>query len=149
MKNLDFVHLHLHTEYSPLDGIIKIRDLTNQAKEYGMTAVAITDHGSMSGLYEAQKYGEKQGIKVIQGCEFYHIHEDKNAHIIVLAKNDEGLRNLNLLHESSYVDGFYKKPNILMHDLVSIVIPVYNSEKTIWRLISILKQQTYDKIEVH
>lgn len=120
MKNLDFVHLHLHTEYSPLDGIIKIRDLINQAKEYGMTAVAITDHGSMSGLYEAQKYGEKQGIKVIQGCEFYHIHEDKNAHIIVLAKNDEGLRNLNLLHESSYVDGFYKKPNILMHDLVRL-----------------------------
>lgn len=115
-----FVHLHLHTEYSPLDGIIKISDLMEQAKEYGMSAVAITDHGSMSGLYEAQKYGEKYGIQVIQGCEFYHQHNDKNAHIVVLAKNNEGLRNLNLLHESSYVEGFYKKPNIRMHDLARL-----------------------------
>ena len=118
MSNLEFVHLHLHTEYSPLDGLSKIVEIVQRVKELGMTSVAITDHGSMSGLFEAQKIGEKYGVKIIQGCEFYHMFEDKNAHIIVLAKNDIGLKNLNLLHESSYIDGFYKKPNITIEKLI-------------------------------
>lgn len=118
MKLPQFTHLHLHTEYSPLDGLSKVEEVILRVKELGMESVAFTDHASMGSLYEAQKLGQKHGIKVIQGCEFYHRIEDKNAHIIVLAKNKIGLKNMHKLHEYAYVEGFYKKPNISMEKLI-------------------------------
>src|SRR5690554_3153451 len=81
----DYTHLHVHSEYSALDGLSKIEELILTAKSHGQTALAITDHGSMSGLWEAQKLGDKHGIKIIHGCEFYYERENdgKNGHLVV------------------------------------------------------------------
>lgn len=109
-----FGHLHLHTEYSTLDGMGKVRELLETAKTLGQTFVAITDHGSTSGLYEAQTIGDELGIKVILGCEFYYQRETdgKNGHLLVLAKNNEGLKNLFKMQEYAYVHNFHYKPRI-------------------------------------
>lgn len=114
MINIDFAHLHVHSEFSTLDGLGKIDELFKTAKEHGQPALAITDHGSMSGLYSAQKAGEKYGIKAIMGCEFYYERENdgENGHLIVLAKSDKGLENMMRLSEISFVNNFYKKPRI-------------------------------------
>ncbi len=114
MSDVDFVHLHVHSEFSTLDGMGKIDELFRTASEYGQHALAITDHGSMSGLYDAQKAGEKYGIKPILGCEFYYERENdgENGHLIVLAKSDKGLENMMKLTEIANVNNFYKKPRI-------------------------------------
>lgn len=110
----DYTHLHVHSEYSALDGLSKIEELILTAKSHGQTAIAITDHGSMSGLWEAQKLGDKHGIKIIHGCEFYYERENdgKNGHLVVLAKDNVGLSNMFKLQERAYVENFYRKPRI-------------------------------------
>lgn len=110
----DFLHLHVHSHYSVLDGCAKIDDLFITAKELGQPALAITDHGSTSGLYDAQKTGEKYGIKAILGTEFYYVRENdkQNGHLIVLAKDNEGIENIFKLQEYAYVHNFYYKPRI-------------------------------------
>ena len=102
------------TEYSALDGMGKIEELVLRAKELGQTFIAITDHGSCSGLWEAQQTCAKHSIKLILGTEFYYQREtdDKNGHLIVLAKNEVGLKNIFKLQEYAYVHNFYKKPRI-------------------------------------
>ena len=115
-----FSNLHVHTSYSVLDGACKIEELILRAKELGQQAIAITDHGSTSGLYEAQKIGEKHGIKVIQGTEFYCEREDgesRLSHLIVLAKNNTGLRNIFKLQEYAFIENFYRKPRINLDKL--------------------------------
>jgi DNA polymerase-3 subunit alpha len=114
MNKTKFVHLHVHTEYSLLDGACRLKELLETAKEMGQHAIAITDHGSMSGLWEAQKLGEAIGIEVVLGCEFYYQREmdGGNGHLIVFAKNDKGLENMMKLQEFAYVHNFYKKPRI-------------------------------------
>lgn len=109
-----FGHLHLHTEYSTLDGAARVEELVRNAKELGQEFVAITDHGSTSGLWEAQKAGDKHGVKVIFGTEFYYERENdgKNGHLVALAKNNTGLRNLFKLQEYAYVHNYYYKPRI-------------------------------------
>lgn len=115
----DFVHLHVHTEYSLLDGVARIKKLAKTCKEYGMPAVAITDHGNMYGVIEMYDNCVANGIKPIIGCEFY-VADDltvkngktKNAHLILLAKNDVGYHNLCLLNTIAFRDGFYYKPRI-------------------------------------
>lgn len=124
---MSFVHLHLHTEYSLLDGAIKIEEVVKKAKEYGMPAVAITDHGNMFGVIEMYKECKKNGIKPIIGCEFYvaprnrwdkegRIDTEPN-HLILLAMNNTGYKNLVKLCSIGYTEGFYYKPRIDMEVL--------------------------------
>jgi len=112
-----FVNLHVHTEYSLLDGFCNIPGLVAKAKEYGQPAVCITDHGNLHGLVELYKEAKKQNIKPILGTEFYLVDnmKEKNRemfHLVVLAKNNEGLKNINKMLTKSYTEGFYYKPRI-------------------------------------
>ena len=123
--NGSFVHLHVHTEYSLLDGATRLDDLCNYAKELGMPAVAITDHGYMYGCAEFYKAALKAGIKPILGCEVYFTPDSslsKNGHpelyhMILLAKNNEGYRNLIHIVSKAAVDGFYYKPRVTLESL--------------------------------
>ena len=118
----DFVHLHVHSEYSLLDGMSRIKDLPKRAKELGMNAIALTDHGVMYGAVEFYKECKKNGIKPIIGCEVYVARRtrfDKEAsidagynHLILLVKNKKGYQNLIKLVSLSFVEGFYYKPRI-------------------------------------
>ena len=115
----DFVHLHVHTEFSLLDGIARINKLVDITKERGYSAVAITDHGNMYGTLQFFEECIKAGIKPIIGCEFYICNDlhrkqgkDDIGHIILLAKNDEGYHNLMKLNEVAFCEGFYYKPRI-------------------------------------
>ena len=118
----DFVHLHLHTEYSLLDGACRIPSLVKRAKELGMHSLAVTDHGVMYGIVDFYKACKKEGIKPILGCEVYtapRSHTDKDprkdadqGHLILLAKNNTGYRNLMKLVSMGFTEGFYYKPRI-------------------------------------
>ena len=115
----DFVHLHLHTEYSLLDGAARIDDLFRKVKEKGMDAVAITDHGNMFGTLYFAECAKKAGVKAIIGCELYLCSDytDKTPqsdtdHLILLCKNKIGYKNLVKLDSIAYVDGFYYKPRV-------------------------------------
>lgn len=118
----DFVHLHLHSEYSLLDGACRIPKLVEQAAEMGMKSLAITDHGVMYGVIDFYKACKKAGIKPILGCEVYtarRSHTDKDprldaeqGHLILLAENNIGYRNLIKLVSLGFTDGFYYKPRI-------------------------------------
>ncbi|MDA3819546.1 MAG: PHP domain-containing protein, partial [Candidatus Delongbacteria bacterium] len=120
MRN--FTHLHVHSEYSVLDGLAKTQELVNIAKEDGMTALALTDHGTMFGVKELYDNCRKAGIKPILGCEVYvaprgrlrkESKEDRAGyHLILLAKNLTGYRNLLKLSTLSSKEGFYYKPRI-------------------------------------
>jgi len=109
-----FGHLHVHTEYSPLDGCARLEELFANTKEMGQDFIAITDHGSTSGLYAAQEIGRKHGIKTLLGTEFYYQRESngQNAHLLAIAKNNKGLENLFKLQEYAYVHNFYYKARI-------------------------------------
>ena len=115
----EFVHLHLHTEYSLLDGATRIDELFSACKNKGMDTVAITDHGNMFGtLYFAQE-AKKAGIKAIIGCEMYVCDDYKEKggkpdydHLILICKNKQGYKNLVKLDSIAFVDGFYYKPRI-------------------------------------
>ena len=118
----DFVHLHVHTEYSLLDGANRIKDLVKRVKELGMKAIAITDHGVMYGAIEFYKECKKNDIKPIIGCEMYvapRTRFDKEAnvderpgHLILLAKDNEGYKNLIKLVSIAFTEGFYYKPRV-------------------------------------
>lgn len=109
-----FAHLHVHSEFSTLDGMCKVDELFSTAKQLGQPALAITDHGSTSGILRAQQEGRKYGVKPILGTEFYYQRENdgENGHLIAFAKNNKGLENLFKLQEYAYVHNFYKKPRI-------------------------------------
>ena len=123
MKHSDFVHLHLHTEYSLLDGACRITDVMEKAHATKMPAVAITDHGNMFGAIEFYRAAQERGIKPIIGCEVYVApgsRFDKKAsnaraaasHLILLAKDDVGYKNLIKLVTAAHLEGFYYKPRI-------------------------------------
>jgi DNA polymerase-3 subunit alpha len=117
-----FTHLHVHTQYSILDGQADISVLLKKTKELGMEALAITDHGSMFGVFDFHSQAKKNGIKPIIGCEFYLASdsrlekkgaEDNNTyHLVLLAKNEQGYQNLCRLCTLGYKEGFYYKPRI-------------------------------------
>ena len=117
-----FTHLHVHTEYSLLDGAARISDLVSRAKELGMNSLAITDHGAMFGVIDFYKECKKQGIKPIIGCEVYTAarkmtdkepDKDKHqGHLILLAKNNTGYKNLIKIVSMGYIKGYYYKPRI-------------------------------------
>ena len=118
----DFVHLHLHSEYSLLDGACRISDIPKAAKAAGHTAVAITDHGVMYGAAAFQKACLAEGIKPIIGCEVYAAkrsmydrekeYDAGSCHLVLLVKNQTGWKNLIYLVSKAYTDGFYSKPRI-------------------------------------
>ena len=117
----DFVHLHIHTEYSLLDGACRIDQLMDRVKECGQTAIACTDHGVMYGCVQFYKAAKKAGIKPIIGCEVYVATRtrfdkvnkiDGNNHLILLCKNETGYKNLCKMVSAAFVEGFYSKPRV-------------------------------------
>ena len=117
-----FVHLHVHSEYSLLDGACRIKELIKKAKENNMSALALTDHGVMYGAIQFYKEAVANNIKPIIGCEVYlapNSRKDKSygkkespSHLILLAKNKLGYQNLIQLVTSSFLEGFYYKPRV-------------------------------------
>ena len=125
---MSFVHLHVHTQYSILDGQSSIEDLFNRAEELGMPGIAITDHGNMYGVKEFFKFAKKHpGIKPIVGCEIYvtthydHRLKDKDHksyyHLILLAKNYNGYKNLMKIVSTGHIEGMYYKPRV-SHEVI-------------------------------
>ncbi len=121
MERTDFIHLHVHTEYSLLDGAIRLQDLFHTAREYQMPAIAITDHGNMFGAIEFYQMALQNNIKPIIGCEVYvapksrldkaaRMGEETAFHLVLLAQNQEGYKNLCRLVSAAYLEGFYYKP---------------------------------------
>ena len=121
-----FVHLHLHSQYSLLDGSIKFDDLIKRAKSHSMPAVAVTDHGNLFGAYELFEKAKAQGVKPIIGCELYVTptlklekpSDGKNYHLTVLCMNERGYRNLSRLVTKGYFEGFYRRPRV-DHEMLS------------------------------
>ena len=119
---MQFCHLHTHTEYSLLDGEASIKKLIARVKELGMTSCAITDHGSMYGVVDFYREAKAQGIHPVIGCETYmaprtrfdkvHDVDNKTSHLILLAENQTGYKNLIKMISSGYTEGFYYKPRI-------------------------------------
>ena len=120
----DFVHLHLHSEYSLLDGACRIADIPKAARAAGHTACAITDHGAMYGVIDFYKSCKKEGIKPIIGCEVYvapesrfdreHGREHAPEHLVLLCENESGYKNLIYMVSEAFRTGFYSKPRIDM-----------------------------------
>lgn len=118
----DFIHLHLHTEYSLLDGACRIGEVVSLAKNLGMNSLAVTDHGVLYGAVAFYKECKAQGVKPIIGCEVYvaprsrfdkvHGLDSERYHLILLCKNETGYQNLLKLVSSAWVDGFYTKPRV-------------------------------------
>jgi len=121
---MSFVHLHVHSEYSLLDGACRVEELIEKTKELGQSAVAITDHGVMYGVIDFYKAAKKQGIKPVIGCEVYvaprrrqdmeHGLDSSAYHLVLLCKNETGYRNLCFMVSSAFTEGFYIKPRIDM-----------------------------------
>src|SRR5438552_9968847 len=115
MSAAPFVHLHVHSEYSILDGACRIPALAARAAELEMAAVALTDHGSLAGAVELYREAGKQGIKPLLGCEVY-VADDRRAqrkgyaHLTLLAETNEGYGNLIKLASAGYLEGYYYKP---------------------------------------
>ena len=121
---MSFVHLHVHTEFSLLDGACRIRDLPGIVKAMGQTACAVTDHGVMYGAVDFYRACKAEGVKPIIGCEVYvtpqgrtrfdKVHEldAESRHLVLLCENEEGYRNLSYLVSMGWTEGFYIKPRI-------------------------------------
>ena len=118
-----FTHLHVHTEYSLLDGSCKIHELVQCAKDLGMDSMAVTDHGVMYGVIDFYRAAKEVGIKPIIGCEVYVAPgsrfdresgsgEDRYYHLVLLAENDQGYHNLMKIVSKGFLDGFYYKPRV-------------------------------------
>ena len=121
---MGFVHLHVHTEYSLLDGACRIKGMMDRVKEIGQEAIAITDHGVMYGVIDFYRAAKKAGIKPIIGCEVYvaprtrhdkvHGVDNEAYHLVLLCENETGYRNLSYMVSQAFVDGFYGKPRVDM-----------------------------------
>ena len=120
-KQKNFTHLHVHTEYSLLDGACRIDKIFDRIKELGQTSVAITDHGVMYGCVDFYKAAQKSGIKPIIGCEVYVATRtrfdkvsriDGNNHLVLLCKNETGYKNLIKMVSAGFIEGFYSKPRV-------------------------------------
>src|SRR3989338_1364607 len=123
MPHTDFVHLHVHTQYSLLDGACLLEKLIEKARDLRMPACAITDHGNIFGAIEFYDLAVKNGVKPIIGCEVYvaptsrfekssHGIQEASFHLILLAKDELGYRNLMKLVTIGYLEGFYYRPRV-------------------------------------
>ena len=120
-SNKQFTHLHVHTEYSLLDGACRIDRIFERVKELGQTSIAITDHGVMYGCVDFYKAAKKAGIKPIIGCEVYVANRsrfdkvnriDGSNHLVLLCKNETGYKNLIMLVSAGFIVGFYSRPRV-------------------------------------
>ena len=121
---MSFVHLHVHTEYSLLDGACRIGSMMDRVKELGQSAIAITDHGVMYGCIDFYKAAKAAGVKPIIGCEVYVAPrsmsdrvfgvDNEANHLVLLCKNRKGYENLCKLVSLAFIDGFYSKPRVDM-----------------------------------
>ena len=116
-KTAEFVHLHVHSEYSILDGACRVPDLVKRAAELEMPSVSLTDHGSMAGAVQLWKATRSTGVKPVIGCEVYvagdrRAHEKGNAHLTLLAADNDGYSNLIKLSSLGYLEGYYYKPRV-------------------------------------
>ncbi|MGB9791610.1 MAG: DNA polymerase III subunit alpha [Thermacetogeniaceae bacterium] len=122
IKPMDFAHLHVHTEYSLLDGAARLKELVKATAELGMSSLAITDHGVMYGVIDFYRLAKEHGIHPVLGCEVYvaprsrfdrtpHI-DDSPYHLVLLAESEEGYKNLIALVSAAYLEGFYYKPRV-------------------------------------
>ena len=121
-----FAHLHVHTEFSLLDGACRIKQIAQHVKSLGQTAIAITDHGVMYGVIDFYRACKAEGIKPIIGCEVYlapphrtrfdkvHEFDAESRHLVLLCRNEEGYRNLSYMVSMAFTEGFYIKPRIDM-----------------------------------
>ena len=120
---MEFTHLHVHTEYSLLDGSAKIKELVSRAKELGFDSLAITDHGAMYGVIDFYEACQKEGIKPIIGCEVYvapgsrfdretGANDERYYHLILLAENNKGYSNLSKIVTRGFTEGYYYKPSV-------------------------------------
>ena len=121
---MSFVHLHVHTEYSLLDGSNKIKECITRVKELGMDSVAITDHGVMYGVIDFYRAAKAAGIKPVLGCEVYVApdsrfekeaggsSDDRYYHLVLLAENDQGYHNLMKIVSRGFTEGYYYKPRV-------------------------------------
>ena len=114
-----YVHLHVHSEYSILDGACRIGPLVGRAADLGMPAVGLTDHGSMAGAVELTRAAGKAGVKPILGCEMYvvddhagRVQKERRAHLTLLAADNAGYSNLVKLSSLGYLEGYYYKPRV-------------------------------------
>ena len=145
-----FTHLHVHSEYSLLDGAARVADLPKRARELGQSAMALTDHGVMYGAVDFYKACKKEGIKPIIGCEVYVAprtlfdKESKadadNFHLVLLAKNEKGYRNLCKIASKAAVDGFYYRPRTDKNELKKFSenagkMAIVDSNERIWKVI--------------
>src|SRR5258705_12675575 len=117
MAQADFVHLHVHSEYSILDGACRIPDLVSRAAELEMPAVSLTDHGSMAGAVQLWKATRSTGVRPVIGCEVYvandrRAHEKGNAQLTLLAADNTGYSNLIKLSSLGFLEGYYYKPRV-------------------------------------
>ena len=123
IQHSDFVHLHVHTQYSLLDGACKIHPLINLARNFRSPALAVTDHGNLFGVIEFYQACLDNGIKPIIGCEVYvapnsrlekftHGIQEASHHLLLLAKDEQGYKNLMKLVSIGFLEGFYYKPRI-------------------------------------
>ena len=123
---MSFVHLHVHTEYSLLDGFCRIDGLAKRVRELGQSAVAVTDHGVMYGAVDFYRACKREGVKPIIGCEVYvtppgrrrtdkvHGLDAESRHLVLLCRNEEGYRNLSYMVSMAYLEGFYIRPRVDM-----------------------------------
>src|ERR1700752_3513142 len=127
MDSSNFVHLHLHTDYSLLDGACEIGELTAEAARRGMPAVAVTDHGNLFAAANFYHQATTHGVKPIIGCEMYVAPDnhknrgtgaERSNHLVLLCENEKGYQNLIQLVSTGYLDGFYYKPRV-DHELLA------------------------------
>ena len=119
---MGFVHLHVHTEYSLLDGACRIERLLDKIQALGQEAVAITDHGNLYGAIDFYKAARARGIRPIFGCEVYvaqrtrfdkiHEFDSENRHLVLLCENNTGYRNLSKMVSLAWTEGFYNRPRV-------------------------------------
>ena len=131
---MSFAHLHVHTEYSLLDGSNKINEYVARVKELGMTAAAITDHGVMYGVIDFYRAAREAGINPILGCEVYVAPgsrfdrekvegEDRYFHLVLLAENNQGYANLMKIVSRGFTEGYYYRPRVDREDVCTLTFP--------------------------
>ena len=156
---MSFTHLHVHTQFSLLDGSSKITEIVRRAKELNMDSLAITDHGVMYGVIDFYRAAKEVGIKPILGCEVYVApgsrfdkepvtsgSDDRYYHLVLLAENNTGYHNLMKIVSKGFVDGFYYKPRVDLEVLKEYSVKQIKRKKTATRPSVLQKLKKFKEI---